>query len=150
VAIEQHQRCKRLAALVLPQDARQHRAEPLGGDRIKALAPVRVTRDTLEPVDGLHIALGPLLVKGAERGRFEGKQGARRHEGIRSGNVDILTARIRDMGEAASDQMKERIGREMRACFGNNHGHRTPQQAHSTSFTSGGIFASMFTKGQGI
>jgi hypothetical protein len=29
----------------------------------------------LDPVDSVQIALGPLLVKGEERGRFEGKHG---------------------------------------------------------------------------
>ena len=63
VTIENHPRFQRLAALELPKDAREHRAEPLGGDRIKDLAHVRVTRDTLNPVDGMQIALGPFLVK---------------------------------------------------------------------------------------
>ena len=118
------------------------------GSRIKDLAHVRVTRDTLDPVDGVQIALGPLLVKGEERGRFERTHGERRHEGIRSGNVSILTARLRDVGEAASDQVKERIGREMLAFFGSNNGHGTPPHENITSFKSWGIFASMFTKGQ--
>ena len=56
--------------------------------------------------------------------------------------------RIRDGGEAASDQVKERIGREILAYFGRNNGHGTPHREHITSFTSGGIFASLFTKGQ--
>lgn len=61
VTSEQSQRGKRLATLALPQDARAHRAEPLGGERIKARTHVRVTRDTLAPVDGVPIALGPRL-----------------------------------------------------------------------------------------
>jgi hypothetical protein len=36
----------------------------------------------------------------------------------------------------------------MRACFGSSHGQRKPQQGNITSFTSGGLFASIFTKGQ--
>ena len=83
MALKERHRFQRLAALELPKDAREHRAEPLGGDRTKDLAHERVTRDTLNPVDGMHIALGPFLVKGEERGRFEGKHGERRHEGIR-------------------------------------------------------------------
>jgi hypothetical protein len=43
--------------------------------------------------------------------------------------------------------VKERISREMLAFFGNNHGHKKPQQENIPSFTSGSIFASMFTKG---
>jgi hypothetical protein len=148
VAIEKHHLFKRLATLELPKAALEHGTEPLGGDRIKALAHGCVTRDMLDPVDGVHIALGPLLVKGQERGRCEGKHGERRHEGIRSGNVDILTARLRDIGEAASNHVKKRIGREMRACFGSNHGQRKPPRGHITSCTSGGILASMFTKSQ--
>src|SRR6266851_7874244 len=148
MTIEKPHRFKRLATLELPKDAREHWAEPLGGDRIKDLAHVRVTRNTLDPVDGVHIALGPLLVKGEERGRFERKHGERRHEGIREGNVSMLTARIRNVGEAASDHVKERIGREMLTFLGSNNRHGTPHLENITSFKSGGIFASMFTKGQ--
>jgi hypothetical protein len=83
VAIAKHPLFKRLATLKWPKDARAPWAEPRGGDRIKALAHVRVTRDMLDPIEGGHIALGPLLVTSEARGRFEGKQGERRHEGIR-------------------------------------------------------------------
>src|SRR5437867_1374859 len=38
----------------------------------------------------------------------------------------------------------------MLPCFGSNNGHRKPHHEHMKSFTSGGIFASMFTKGQCI
>src|SRR5713101_4459211 len=99
MAIKERHRFQRLAALELPKDALEYRAEPLGGDGVKYLAHVGVARDPLNAVDGVQIALGPLLVKGEERGRFEGKHGERRHKGIREGNVDILTARIRDGGE---------------------------------------------------
>ena len=83
MAIQERHRFQRLAALELPKDALEHRAEPLGGDGVKDLAHVRVARDPLNPVDGVQIALDPLLVKGEERGRFEGKHGERRHERIR-------------------------------------------------------------------
>ena len=82
VAIEELHRFQRLATLELSKDAREHRAEPLGGDGIKSLAHVGVARDTLDPVDGVQIALGPLLVKGEERGRFEGKHREGGHEDI--------------------------------------------------------------------
>src|SRR5262245_17127511 len=68
MAIKERQRFQRLAALELSKDAREHRAEPLGGDRVKDFAHIRVARDALNAVDGLQIALGPLLVKGEERG----------------------------------------------------------------------------------
>ena len=38
----------------------------------------------------------------------------------------MVTARIRDGGEAAADQVKERIGREILACFGSTNGHGEP------------------------
>jgi hypothetical protein len=60
----------------------------------------------------------------------------------------MVTARIRDGGEAAADQVKERIGREMLACFWSNNGHEKPHHENVTSFKSGGIFAFVFTKGQ--
>ena len=83
MAVEELHRFERLATLKLPKDACEYRAEHLGGDQVQDFAHMRVARDPLNAVDGMQIALGPLLVKGEERGRFEGKHGKRRHEGIR-------------------------------------------------------------------
>jgi hypothetical protein len=69
--------------LELPKETLKHRAEHLGGNRVKDFAHMRVARDPLNAVDGVQMALGPLLVKSEERRRFEGKHGERRHEGIR-------------------------------------------------------------------
>jgi hypothetical protein len=82
MAIKKCHRFQRLASLPLPKDTREHRAEHLGGHRVKDCAHMRVARDPLDPVDGVHIPLGPLLVKSQERGRFEGKHGKGRHERI--------------------------------------------------------------------
>ena len=41
----------------------------------KDFAHVHVARDPLNAVDGVQIALGPCLVEGEERRRFEGKHG---------------------------------------------------------------------------
>ncbi len=49
---------------------------------LKDFAHVRVARDPFNAVDGVQIALGPLLVKSQERGRFEEKHGKGRHERI--------------------------------------------------------------------
>ena len=81
--IKKRHRFQRLAALELSKDTLEHRAEPLGGDRIKDFAHARVAWDPLNAVDGVQITLGPLFVKGEERGRFEGKHGECRHKGIR-------------------------------------------------------------------
>ena len=148
MAIQERQRFKRLAALQLPKDARADRAEPRGGDGIKSLAHVCVARDTLDPVDGVHMALGALLVKGEERGRFEGKHGEGGHEDIWERNIHVGRAIIRDVVKAGVHQPKERIGREMLACFGSHIGHGNPCHEKIKTFTSGGIFASRFTKGQ--
>src|SRR6266849_7543292 len=51
-------------------------------------------------------------------------------------------------GEAIVHQAEERIGAEMFALFGSNHRHSKLHHENSQSFRSGGIFASMFTKGQ--
>jgi hypothetical protein len=83
VPIKKCHRFKRLATLELPKDALEYRAEPLGGDGVKYLAHVGVTRNPRHPVDGVQIALDPLLVKGEERGRFEGKHRERGHQRIR-------------------------------------------------------------------
>jgi hypothetical protein len=66
MAIKKRHGFKRLTALQWPKDALEQRAEPLGGERIKDLAHVGVTRDTLDPADGVQIALRTLLVKGEE------------------------------------------------------------------------------------
>jgi hypothetical protein len=66
MAIKACHRFQHLAALELPKDTRTHRAEPLGGDRVKDFTHRRGARDALNAVDGLQIALGPLLVKGEE------------------------------------------------------------------------------------
>jgi hypothetical protein len=75
MTIKKRHRFQGLATLELAQDAREHRAEYLGRDRVKDFAHVGVARDPLNAVDGVQIALGPFLVKGQERGRFEGKHG---------------------------------------------------------------------------
>ncbi len=82
MAIKKRHRFKGLATLELPKDALEQRAEHLGGDRVKDFAHMRVTRDPLNAVDGVQIAFGPFLVKGEERGRFEGKHGKGRHKRI--------------------------------------------------------------------
>ena len=68
MAIQKRHRFKRLATLELSKDVLERWAEPLGGEGIKSLAHVCVARDTRDPVDGVQIALGALLVKGQERG----------------------------------------------------------------------------------
>src|SRR5262249_10355682 len=66
VPIQKHHRFKRLASLPLSKDALEHRTEPLGRDRVKDGAHMRVAWDALNAVDGVQIALGALLVKGQE------------------------------------------------------------------------------------
>jgi hypothetical protein len=83
VPLKKRQWFQGLTALELLKDTLEQRAEHLGGDRLQDFAHVRVARDPLNAVDGVHIALRALLVKGQERGRFEGKHGTGRHEGIR-------------------------------------------------------------------
>ena len=53
----------------------------------------------------------------------------------------IVTAMIRDGGEAASHQAKERIGREMLASFGSNNGHGKPHHENITIVHSQGVFS---------
>ena len=83
MTIEELQRFQRLAALELPKESLKDRAEPLGGDRVQDLTHVSVTRDSLNPVDGMQIVLDSLLVKGKQRGGFHGKHRKRGHQGIR-------------------------------------------------------------------
>ena len=107
-----------------------------------------VARDALNPVDGVQMAFAPLLVKGEERGRFAGKHRACGHQRLRESNVGLAEAVIRDVSKTVSHQATEGISREMRACVGSNNGHEKPHHEHRKACKSGGIFASMFTKGQ--
>ena len=148
MAIKKCHRFKRLATLELPQDALEHGAEPLGGDRVKDFAHARVTRDPLNAVDGVQIPLSPFLVKSQERGRFEGEHGKGRHERIRSGNLGLANTVIWQAGKAAVHQAKERIGGQMLTYLRRDDGHGKPRHETLKSFKSGSIFASLFTKGQ--
>lgn len=132
VAIKKHHLFQRLATLEWPKDALEHRAEPLGGEGIKSLAHVGVARDTLNPLDGVPIALSALLITRQERGRFERKHGKGRHERIGQGNVDTRTARGGDIGKAATDYVQECISREMLPYAWRHDGHGTPRHEHST------------------
>jgi len=99
-------------------------------------------------VEGGHRARGPRLVKGPERGRCAGHHGARRQKGLRSGQVDSLTARIREGGAAAADHGQERLGRARLAGLGSHHGPRIPHHEDSPSCQSGRMVASMLTQSQ--
>ena len=72
------------------------------------------------------MALGALLVKGEERGRFEGKHGEGGHEDIWEHNLHIGRAIIRDVVKTGVHQPKARIGREMLAYFGSHTGPGHP------------------------
>jgi hypothetical protein len=133
--LQEHHRFERLPSLSLGKHALEHRAERLGGDRIQDLTHVRVARDTLDPVDGVPIALGPLLVKGQERGRFEGKHREGGHEGICSRHIRLGRAMIWDVVKAGVHQPKERISREMFPSFGGNVRHRHPYRENVKAFT---------------
>jgi len=126
-AIPKRHRFQRLAALALPKDACEQRAAPLGCDRLQYLAPVRVTRDMLNPIDCFQIARCPFLGKGESRGRLAGKQGEGRHQPIGSRDLRIAKAIIWDGGKAASNQAKERIRGKMLAPFGGNNRHGNPR-----------------------
>jgi hypothetical protein len=70
----------------------------------------------------VQITLGSLFVKGEGEETSE-KHRECRHKGIRQGKVDIRRARVRDIGEAAADHVKERIGREMLPYVRRHDGH---------------------------
>jgi hypothetical protein len=133
--IQEHHRFERFPALSLGQHALEHGAERLRGDRIEYLTHVRVARDALDPVDGVQIALCPLLVKGEERGRFEGKQGEGGHEGIGSRHIRIGSTIIWDVVKAGVHQPQERIGGEMFPSFEGHVRHGNPCHEHVTAFT---------------
>ena len=88
----------------------------------------------LNPGEGLQLALDPLLGKGQERGRWQGKHSQRHHERLRAGNLGIAPAMIRAVGEAVSNLAKEGIDTEMLASFWNNDRHGKTPQKHRKSF----------------
>src|SRR5262249_56980149 len=64
--------------------------------------------------------------------RSQRKHGERRHKSIRQGNVDTCATRVWDVGEAAADDVKERIGREMLPYVRRHDGHGQPRHENST------------------
>src|SRR5215470_16161756 len=59
-----------------------------------------------------------------------------------------LRRAIREVRQTVAHQANEGIRREMLACFGSNNGHEIPHHERMNACKSGGIVASMFTKGQ--
>jgi hypothetical protein len=115
VTVQKRERFKRLASLHLSKDTLEHRTERLRGDRIEYLAHVGVTGDMLKTVKRCHIALGSFLVTGQARGRCACKQGERRHQRSRAGNVRIVQTVLWDVRKATAHQATERIGGKMLA-----------------------------------
>jgi len=139
-AQQKRHRCKRRAPRELPKDARAHRTEPLGGERVQDFAHVRVARDPLNARDGGPMALRSLFGERQERGRFEGHHGTGRHERIRAGHVGIVQPMSWQAGTAAADHVKEGIGGEMLPYVWCHDGHGTPRHEHSTIVPVRGYF----------
>jgi hypothetical protein len=77
MAVEKHQRFKRLAPLELSKDELEGMPQGLRGNRIEALPHPRVTGHAVNAIDGLQITFCSLFVK-REQGRcFERKHGKR-------------------------------------------------------------------------
>ena len=134
--------------LELPKDALEHWAEPLGGDRVKDCAHVRVARDPLNAVDGVQITLSPFLVKSQERGRFEGKQG----KGDMSASAKAISVSpTREYGRRAKSLCTKRkstsVDRYFRPC-GATMDITPPDIRISDRFCTGEFSAFTFTKRQ--
>jgi hypothetical protein len=67
--------CKRLPTLELSQDERECRSPGLWRNGLKACPHPRVPGRPFHTLDGLHLAFGPLFVKGEQGGGFEGQPG---------------------------------------------------------------------------
>jgi hypothetical protein len=94
------------------------------------------------------MARGARLVNGEARGCFAGKQGEGGPADIWERHLHVGRAISREVGKAGVHQPQERIGREMLAGFGSHTGQGNPCHEKIKTCTSGGIFASRFTKGQ--
>ena len=141
MAIKERHRRERFASLQLPKDALEHGTERLRRNRIEDLAQLRIARNAPNAADGAQIAVCPVLIKGEQRRRLKGKHGESRHERIGEGYLCLGSAMIMEVGEAGSNQLKERIGGERLASFGGHDRHGKPQHENISSFTSEGVLS---------
>ena len=108
---------------------------------------MRVARDPLNAVDGVHMPRSPFLVQGQERGRVEGKHGKGRHERIGSGHLGLATTGIGEAGKIALHQAKECIGRQLFPSLWRNDGHNAPRHTDIGSFLYGAFSHAPLRKG---
>ena len=134
VSITKRHRCKRLATLELPKDARKDRAQPCRQHRIESLPHLGVARDMLHAVETSQIPCDPLCVKGEPRRQLQGNHRERRQERIRQSNVRIAQAVIRNIRQATSNLGKECISGQMLASFRCNNRHGNPRHEDRTWF----------------
>ena len=126
MAVEKHQRFKRLAPLELSKDELEGMPQGLRGNGIEALPHSRVTGHAVNAIDSLQITFCSLFVK-REQGRcFEGKHGQRRHQRIIQGNLYVVSAIICDAGEVLVKQAEKRIGAKIFTSFWYHNGHYKP------------------------
>ena len=81
-----------------------------------------------KPIDALQIVLRSDLIKGEQRGGFEGEHGTGGHEGITQGDLGIALAVLRKLTKDVLNRTQQRIGTEMFSSFGNHEAHGNPQQ----------------------
>jgi hypothetical protein len=126
VVIEPCHRCQGCAALEVPTDALEHRAEGGGQERSTSRPPPRSPRHPGDAVAGLPSARGARCRQG-EPGRCrEGNQGTRGPQRRGARHLHMARAGIGPRGPAAVQHAQARIGRERCACCGSNDRPATP------------------------
>jgi hypothetical protein len=115
------------ATLQLTKNPCKRRSQVLRFDRIEALAHRRITRYPSDAVNALQIVLGAFLVKGEQRGRFEGEHGEGGHQGIAQRDVGIAFSVIGNLTKDVLNRAQQGIGTQMFSHFGNHEAHSNLQ-----------------------
>src|ERR687895_1957709 len=121
MALDEDHLFKGFATLELTKSPFKRWAEVLGFDRVEYFAHRRITRNPPDAVNALQVVLGPLLVKGEKRRRFEREHGQGGHEDITQRDLGIAFSVIRNLTKDVLNRAQQGIGTKMFSQFRNHH-----------------------------
>ena len=110
MGIDKHHRFQGFATLQLPKPSFKCLSQVLGLHRIECFAHRRITRYPANAVNTLQIVFGPLLIKGEQRGRFEGEHGKGGHQDIAQRDFGIAFSVLRDGTKDIVHRTQQGIG----------------------------------------
>jgi hypothetical protein len=128
MALDKDHLCKSFATLQVTKNRLERGSQVLGLNRVESLAHRCIARDPLNPIDAVQIVLSSDLIKGEQRGGFEGEHGKGGHEGITQRDLGIALSVLRKLTKDVLNQAQHSIGTEMFSSFGNHEAHCNPQQ----------------------